>query len=328
MDLDLATRRDVLRLSTGALVSLAPFMVAAADFPSRRIRCIAPFPAGGIVDQVARALSDDIAADLRQPVVIEALPGAGGAIGTQEVAKSEPDGHTWLMATPSHVALPYLQRTSYDPIKHFQAVAVVGNGRAVAVVPTSSPARTMSDFVRLAKSRPGELNYLNAGTGSVAHLSTELLKLNSGISVQGVAYKGLPPGVQDLAAGRLDFGFVSLQVALPMMKAGHLRAIGISTPVREADLPDVPTLEEQGFANSYVPGWYLICVPAATPASVVERINAAVNKTLSSPAVRQRLATAFVTPASPHTPAQSHQLLVSDHLRIGKIIKDANIKAG
>ncbi|HSV36666.1 tripartite tricarboxylate transporter substrate binding protein [Ramlibacter sp. WS9] len=320
-------RRRILQLGASSFVYASPLIATARAFPTKHIRLISPYPAGGAVDQVSRALSDSLAAELRQPVVAEALPGAGGSIGTQVVAKSDADGHTWLMATPSHIATPYLQPTPYDPVRDFKAAAVVGSGRAVAVVPATSSARTMADLIRLAKARPGELNYLNAGNGSVAHMSTELFKLHAKISMQAVLYKGLPPGVQDLAAGRLDFGFVSLQVALPLITAGRLRAIAISTPVRQPDLPEVMTLDEQGFATSYIPGWFMVCVPAATPRLVIDRINAAVNKSVAAADVRKNLATAFVTPALRQTPEQCQSLLLRDHQRIGVIIKEAKIKA-
>jgi tripartite-type tricarboxylate transporter receptor subunit TctC len=183
----------------------------------------------------------------------------------------------------------------------------------------------MAELVRLAKSRPGALNYLNAGNGSATHLGSELFKLTAGISMQGVPYKGLPPGVQDLAAGRLDFGLVSLQLALPLMKAGRLRAIAISTATRQPDLPDVPTFAEQGFSAAVIQSWFLVCVPSATPRAVGARINAAVNKALLKPDVQQKLATAFVAAAKPQTPEQCQAELVTDHQRIGKVIKDANI---
>ena len=318
-------RRQLLRLTPAAALGMVPFTSPAADFPSRRIRFVVPFPAGGIVDIVARALSDDLAADLGQPVVVEALPGAAAAIGTQVVAKADPDGHTWLLATPSHVATPYLQATPYDPVKDFAAVASIGSGVVVAVVPATLQAATMADFVRVARSRPGALNYLNAGNGSATHRGTELLKLTAGISIQAVPYKGLPPGVQDLAAGRLDFGLVSLQLALPMMKAGRLRAIAISTAARQPEWPDVPTFEEQGFGSAVIQSWFMVCVPAATPRAAVARINTAVNKALGRPEVQQKLATAFVSAGRPQTPEQCQAALLADHQRIGKLIKDANI---
>ena len=318
-------RRQVLRIGSAAALCGAPLVGRAADFPSKRIRMIVPFPAGGIVDIVARALSDDLAGDLGQPVIVEAMPGAAAAIGTGVVAKADPDGHTWLLATISHVATPYLQATPYHPVNDFSAVASLGSGVVVAVVPTGLQVSTMADFVCLAKSRPGTLNYLNAGNGSATHLGSELFKLTAGISMQGVPYKGLPPGVLDLAAGRLDFGLVSLQLALPQMKSGRLRAIAISTSTRQPELPDVATFDEQGFSDAVIRSWFLVCVPSATPREVGARINAAVNKALLNSEVQRKLAAAFVSAAKPQTPEQCQAELVADHQRIGKVIKAANI---
>ncbi|MDH4377945.1 MAG: tripartite tricarboxylate transporter substrate binding protein [Ramlibacter sp.] len=318
-------RRQLLRMGSAAAICGAPLSALASEFPSKRIRFVVPFPAAGIVDIVARALSDDLAADLGQPVVVEALPGAAAAIGTQVVAKADPDGHTWLLATISHVATPYLQTTPYHPVNDFSAVASIGSGVVVAVVPASLRVANMLEFVNLAKARPGALNYMHAGNGSATHLGSEVFKTTAGISMQGVPYKGLPPGVQDLAAGRVEFGLVSLQLAQPLMKSGLLRAIAISTPTRQPDLPDVPTFDEQGFGSAVIQSWFLLCVPSATPRAAVLRINTAVNKALLKPDVRQRLASAFVVPEKPQTPEQCQATLVADHQRIGKVIRDAKI---
>jgi tripartite-type tricarboxylate transporter receptor subunit TctC len=318
-------RRQLLRIASASALYGAPLTSFSADFPSKRIRFVVPWPAGGIVDIVARALTDDLAADLGQSVIVEALPGAAAAIGTQIVAKSDPDGHTWLLATISHVATPYLQSTPYHPINDFLAVASIGSGVVVAVVPATLRVSNMLEFVNLAKARPGVLNYMHAGNGSATHLGSEIFKMTAGISMQGVPYKGLPPGVQDLAAGRVEFGLVSLQLVQPLMKSGLLRAIAISTPTRIPDLPDVPTFEEQGFGAAVFKSGFLLCVPSATPRAAGLRINAAVNKALLKPDVRQRLASAFVEPGKPQTPEQCQATLVADHQRIGKVIRDANI---
>lgn len=318
-------RRQLLRIASASALYGAPLTSFSADFPSKRIRFVVPWPAGGIVDIVARALTDDLTADLGQSVIVEALPGAAAAIGTQIVAKADPDGHTWLLATISHVATPYLQSTPYHPINDFSAVASIGSGVVVAVVPATLRVSNMLEFVNLAKARPGVLNYMHAGNGSATHLGSEIFKMTAGISMQGVPYKGLPPGVQDLAAGRVEFGLVSLQLVQPLMKSGLLRAIAISTPTRRPDLPDVPTFEEQGFGAAVLKSGFLLCVPSATPRAAGLRINAAVNKALLKPDVRQRLASAFVEPEKPQTPEQCQATLVADHLRIGKVIRDANI---
>lgn len=318
-------RRQLLRIASASALYGAPLTSFSADFPSKRIRFVVPWPAGGIVDIVARALTDDLAADLGQSVIVEALPGAAAAIGTQIVAKADPDGHTWLLATISHVATPYLQSTPYHPINDFSAVASIGSGVVVAVVPATLRVSNMLEFVNLAKARPGVLNYMHAGNGSATHLGSEIFKMTAGISMQGVPYKGLPPGVQDLAAGRVEFGLVSLQLVQPLMKSGLLRAIAISTPTRRPDLPDVPTFEEQGFGAAVLKSGFLLCVPSATPRAAGLRINAAVNKALLKPDVRQRLASAFVEPEKPQTPEQCQATLIADHLRIGKVIRDANI---
>ncbi|MGD9945847.1 MAG: Bug family tripartite tricarboxylate transporter substrate binding protein [Burkholderiaceae bacterium] len=321
-------RREVLGAVALTLASPHAGTLAATDYPSRRIRIISPFPAGGIVDQAARIVNEFFAAELGQPVIVEALPGAGSAIGTQAVARSEPDGYTCVLAGISHVSAPLLQPTQYHPINDFAAAGLLCYGRTVAVVPADSPVRTLKDLVELAKSKPGALNYLNPGNGTVAHLSTELLKMQAGISMQSVAYKGLPPGMQDLVAGRLDFGAISLPLPLPLIKAGRLRAIGIMTAAREPELPDVMTYTEQGFANAQVLTWYIFAFPAATPKPVLARFNAVINKALADSGIRSRLSAANLSPTPPSTPEQAQALMRDDYARIARLIKDANIQPG
>lgn len=321
----LPTRRRAL-LASAATIVAGSSSAFAADFPSKPIRIVSPFPAGGIVDQIGRILSGFLAGELGQSVIVDALPGAGGAIGTQAVARAEPDGHTWDLATISHIATPLFQPVAYDPIKDFAAASLVGYGRAVAVVPVSSPVKTLKDLVALAKAKPGQLNYLNPGFGSVAHLTTELLKLKAGIVLESVAYKGLPAGVQDLVADRLDFGVVSLPVPLPLVQSGKLRAIGIMGSAREAELPEVMTYEEQGFAGAQILSWTMVAVPAATPKPLVARINTAMAKALADAGVRKQLAAAFITVAPPMAPDQVQSLMVADAGRLAALVKDADIK--
>ncbi len=319
-------RRQALRIGSAAAMAAMSLAARAQDFPHKSIRMVAPFPAGGVVDQVARMISDDLASALGQPVVVEALPGAGGVVGAQAVVRANPDGHTWLLATPNLISAPHLQTTSYDAVKDFAGVAQVARDWSLAVVPSTSTARSLADLIRIAKSKPGALNYLSAGNGSSTHLNTELFMVSAGISMTAVLYKGLPPGMQDMAAGLLDFGITSPQLALPLIKAGKLRAIAVSTTARHPDFPEVMTYEEQGFADALLSGWYMVCVPAGTPRAAQNRINAAVNKVIALPALQQRLANAFLTAAQPSTPEQSQAMLASEYHRFGKVIRDAGIK--
>jgi tripartite-type tricarboxylate transporter receptor subunit TctC len=327
MSIDSLNRRAFLT-ATAVGLSGAAASAAAAGYPERRIRLVVPFPAGGVVDIAARAVSDFLAADLGQPVVVEALPGAGGAIGTQTVAHSPADGYTCVLATISHVAAPQLQPANYDPIKDFAAAGLLAWGKTVAVVPASSPVKSLKDLVELAKARNGQLNYLNPGNGSVAHLATEALKHQAGIDMQSVAYKGLPPGMQDLITGRLDFAVVALPIPTAMIQAGKLRAIGVMLAEREPELPGVMTYEEQGFGGAVVRTWDILALPAATPKPIVDRINNAVNRAVADNGVKQRLMAASIRPASPMQPDQVQRTMQEDYQKIARLIKAANIKPG
>lgn len=319
-------RRQLLRMGSAAAICGAPLSALASEFPSKRIRFVVPFPAAGIVDIVARALSDDLAADLGQPVVVEALPGAAAAIGTQVVAKADPDGHTWLLATISHVATPYLQTTPYHPINDFSAVASIGSGVVVAVVPASLRVSNMLEFVNLAKARPGALNYMHAGNGSATHLGSEVFKTTAGISMQGVPYKGLPPGVQDLLGGRLDLGVVSTVLAASHVKAGRLKAIAVVGLKQYDDLPGVKTMAEQGEVDLEVQSSIPLLGPKDLPDAIVGRLNAAINLALADPTVRARLAGAYIDPM-PMSPRQLGEAMQQEHVRLGKLIQKLGITA-
>jgi tripartite-type tricarboxylate transporter receptor subunit TctC len=324
---DFLNRRGFIA-ATGAALTGAASNVLAAEYPEKRIRIVVPFPAGGIVDLVARAAQEFLAADLGQPLIIDALPGAGGAIGTQTVARSAADGYTCVLASISHVAAPQLQPASYHPVNDFAAAGLLAWGKTVAVVPASSPVKNLKDLVALAKERKGALNYLNPGNGSVAHLATEALKKQAGIDMQSVSYKGLPPAMQDLITERLDFGVVGLPLPTAMIKAGKLRAIGVMLPEREPEFPDVMTYDEQGFGGAVVRSWYILAFPAGTPRPILDRVNAAVNRAVADAGVRQRDAAASLLPASPMQPDQIQRTMQDDYQRIARLIKEANIKPG
>lgn len=299
---------------------------AADKFPSKRIRLISPYTAGGIVDVAARTFTDYAAADLGQPIVVENMPGAGGAIGTTHVARSEPDGYTCVLATTGHIANALLGAKTYDPLKDFVAASLVAYGSTMAVVPGTSNINSLKDLVAAAKAQPGKLNYLSAGNGGFAHLATELFKSKTGTDIVGVTYKGLPPGVQDLAAGRLDVGLVSTGLAVSLIKSSRLKAIATMAPSRERELPDVPTFDEQGFGSSVLSSWFILAFPAATPKPVIDRVNAVLNKALADEEVKRRMASAYIIPAPPASPEQAQNVLRDDYAKIAQVIKDANIK--
>lgn len=317
------TRRAAL---AGAAI-LATSGARAQAFPAKPPRFVIPFPAGGIVDVVGRAVGEKMAGLLGQPVIADNRPGGNAAIATDIVAKAPADGHTWLLATISHVVTPHLQKVEYDPIGDFAGVAYLCNVPAIAVVPANSPFKSMAEVIARAKAEPGKLTYLSPGAGTSMHLNMEMVKVRTGAAVAPVPYRGLPPGIPDLLEGRLDFGLLPPVLASSHIRAGKLRALAVAANQRMKDVPDVPTFAEAGLADAVVESWYLILVPAKTPADVISRIHTAATQALKDAEVLKKLDTAgAVPPPAPLSPADVDALLKRELPRYGELVKTAGIK--
>lgn len=300
----------------------------AQAFPSRPPRFVIPFPAGGIVDVVGRAVGEKLAGLLGQQVIADNRTGANGAIATDIVAKAPADGYTWLLATISHVVTPHLQKVEYDPIGDFAGVAYLCNVPAIAVVPAASPFKSMADVIAKAKAEPGKLTYLSPGVGTSMHLNMEMVRVRTGAAVAGVPYRGLPPGIPDLLEGRLDFGLLPPVLAGSHIRAGKLRPLAVAASQRLKSVPDVPTFAEAGLADSVVESWYTILVPAKTPKDIITRIHAATVEALKDEAVQTKLETAgAMLPPQPLSPADVDALLKRELPRYGELVKAAGIKA-
>jgi tripartite-type tricarboxylate transporter receptor subunit TctC len=271
----------------GAFFSLP--VVQAQSFPSKPLRIVVPFPAGGIVDLMARAISDRLSASLGQPVLVEARPGANSSLGTEFVAKSDPDGHTLILATISLASYPALAKAAWHPSKDFAGIAQLGHVANIALVPATLPLKSLRDLVDAAKAQPGKINYVNAGAGTSQTLTIELFKRNTGIDMVGIGYKGYPPAIPDLINGQIQFAFVPFGVAAPQLRAGKLRGIAIAAPARSKQFPELPTMAEAGFGDSQVISWYLLMAPAATPRAIVARLNLETNRLLADSEVAGRI---------------------------------------
>jgi tripartite-type tricarboxylate transporter receptor subunit TctC len=314
------------RLAIGVAATLlmtTPGARAESGYPNRPIHIIVPYPAGGIVDIVARGVTDQIGHDTGQPIVVEARPGANADIGIADAARSAPDGYTWLVTGPAVLVNPSLYKDAgWDPLKDFKCVGVAVWNQSVALVPPSMPVKTMGEFVDLARAKPDQFNFGNPGTGSSIDLSAQKLFQVAGIKLTNVGYKGQPPALLDLMSNLMHFEIVSLALALPHIKEGTVKPLAVFTEKRVPDLPDVPTIAEAGFAQAaYVP-WYGIYVPSATPDAVVEKIHAAINKSLENPEVRRRLAVADI-PGKPMSLADLDALMRTDTERLTKVAKAA-----
>jgi len=307
------------------LLGGAPCADAASNYPDRPIHIIVPYPPGGIVDIVARAVTEQVGRDWRQPVVVEAKPGANSNIGTALVARSDPDGYTWLVTGPAVLVNPVLYKDAgWDAMQNFKCVGLAVWNQSVAVVNPALPAMTLGEFVAYARSRPGQLNFGNPGTGSSIDLTARKLFQVAGIELANIGYKGQPQALVDLMTNRMNFEIVSLALALPHIKDGSVKPLAVFTEKRVADLPDVPTIAEAGYPDAaYVP-WYGIYVPSSTPDALVETIHAAVNKALQNPDVQRELSVADI-PGQPMPLGDLAALMKADHDKLTSVVKASGI---
>ena len=308
----------------GAMLLSAANAQAQSNYPSRAIHIIVPYPAGGIVDMVARAVTEQVGRDFKQSIVVEAKPGANSNIGTAVVARSDPDGYTWLVTGPAVLVNPSLYKDAGWEVKNFRCVGLAVWNQSVALVHPSMPANTIAEFVELARAKPSEFNFGNPGTGSSIDLSAQKLFQVANIKLTNVGYKGQPPALIDLMTNLMHFEIVSLELALPHIKAGSVKPLAVFTDKRVADLPDVPTIAEAGFAEAaYVP-WYGIYVPAATPDALAEKINAAINKALQNPDVQRQLSIANI-PGKPMRLDELAGLMKADQEKLTTVVSTAGM---
>ncbi len=270
------------------------FMVGAAagqpDYPTHPIRLIVPFAPGASTDSQARILAEYLGRALGQQVIVVNIGGAGGTIGFNQAAKAAPDGYTLVTATPSLAINPYIQKdVGYDPIKDFEPIVLAATSPIVLVVPKESKIKSVQDVIDLAKAKPGEIRYGSAGIGSATHLSSALFAAMTDVNLVHVPYRGAGPAIIDLLAGRLDLQFESAPSILAHVRSGALRGIAVGTLKRSSIFPELPTIADtvSGYEAS---SWFGLLAPAKTPRAVVDKINAAVNKALTDPAVQKQMA--------------------------------------
>jgi tripartite-type tricarboxylate transporter receptor subunit TctC len=314
------------------LALLAAALCAAAlpalsqGFPTRPVKIIVPFPAGGPTDVLTRVLAEKMGAQLGQPVVVENKPGAGGAIGADFVAKSANDGYTLVMATAStHSIGPYLGKLPYDPVKDFTPIVWVGNATNVLVVSNNVPAANVKELIDLARKDPGRLNYATSGIGTISHLTSELFASMAGVKLTHVPYKGTQQSIPDLMSGQVAILFDNIMTAMPNVKAGKVKALGISSPKRSPLVPDLPTVAEAGLPGFQSVVWFGLLGPANTPKAVVERMNAEMNKALLLPDTQARFVQMGFEPAGGSS-ADFAQTIDRDAQKWSKVIKDAGVK--
>ena len=306
---------------------LAAFSGLAGAQSIQPIKLIVPFATGGPTDIAARIIAPRLSASLGRPVVVENKVGATGAIGAEFVAKAAPDGNTILFGTSSIMgANPAMTpKLPYDPIKDFSPVGLVATIENVLVVHPSVPANNVQELIRYAKANPGKLNYGSSGLGSTYHLGAELFASQTGISLTHVPYKGQGPAAQDLLAGHLQLMFDSFNSASPNIKSGRVRALGIASSKRHADLPDLPTIQEQGVNGYLTTIWVAFYLPAKTPQAIVDKQSAELIKVLQNPDVKESFAKLGMQSAS-NTPDELGVLTKTELAKWTKVVKEANIK--
>lgn len=296
------------------------------NWPSKVIRIILPFSAGGINDVIIRIVAAKTSAALGQTIIVESKTGASGVIGTDAVVKSPPDGYTWLASSfPLAVTPALFASPPFDPVKDLRAAAMIATAPNVLVVSSALPVNTVRELVAFAKAAPAPLTYAVPGVGSSAHIGTEVFSRLAGFPVTQVLYKGAPPALVDVLAGRVTFMLASVGVVLPHIKSGKLKALAVMDSKRSAFLPEVPSIAEAGYPGAPVVPWFAVHVPAATPEPIVQRINREIVHALADPEVRATLEKAGATPAPPSTPAEIDKQMQSEVARWQEVAKQINL---
>jgi tripartite-type tricarboxylate transporter receptor subunit TctC len=313
-------------LATACLIAGLSQPAAGEDFPSRTLHLVVPFPAGGGSDIVGRILAQKLGELSAQQVVVENRAGAGGSIGTEFVVKSPPDGYTILLASTSEIAVnPSIYKLAYDPAKDLIPVALIASTPMVVVTSPSFPARNVADLVKYARSRSDDLNVGSAGNGSFTHLAGEYFRSMNGLKWTHVPYKGAPPALGDLAGGRIQVMFSTLPAAMSMIKSNLIKPIAISAQARDANLPDVPTMQESGITGYDVQYWYGVFVPAGTPKEIVAKLADTIAQSLKSTEVVDGLAKQGARTGA-MTQAQFADYVRVENDKWAKVVKESGAK--
>ncbi len=322
-----------MRKSIGIFVMLSALLVYGAtalaqqNFPTKPVRLLIPYAAGGAVDILGRTLGDELSKRWGQPVIIENRTGAGGTIASQVVAKSDPDGYTLVIVASGHSINPYLyKKLPYDTFKDFTPISLLGSSPNMMMVAATSPFKTVADVIAAARAKPGSLSYGQSGIGTSTHLAGELFKSMAKVDISTVSYKGGAPIINDLLGGHLPLSFNNIPESISQIRAGTLRPLGVTSAKRAAVLPDVPTIAESGVPGYDTAVWWGMLGPGKMPADLAAKISKDCAAALNSPAVKQRLDNLGATVAGT-TPAEFDKYIRAEYQKWGPIIKAAGIKA-
>ncbi|UST56138.1 tripartite tricarboxylate transporter substrate binding protein (plasmid) [Comamonadaceae bacterium OTU4NAUVB1] len=313
-------------IATGSLLGTAPAL-AQANYPSRPIRLVVPFPAGGGTDLIAREVANKVATSNGWSIVIDNKPGSGGNLGVDAAAKAAADGYTLVLGQTSNLAInPTLYpKLPYDPQKDLSPVTLVATAPLVLVVAADSPYKTLADVIAAAKAKPETLNYASSGSGTVAHLATELLQKTAGVKFTHVPYKGAAQGSTDLIGGQIQMYMSSVPTLIGYIRSGKMRPIAVTSAQRTTDLPAVPTVAESGYKGFEAVTWFGIAGPDGLPPDVVSKLNAAFNQAVQDPEVKKKLASQGAESLG-GTPERFATLIRDDIVRWGKVVKESGAK--
>ena len=317
-----------MRSALAICLSLCALGASAQVYPVKPVRMIVPYAPGGTADMLARAVGQKLTASLGQQVIVDHRPGASGMIGADAAAKAAPDGYTLLMAYTAEIAIMpgLMKKMAYDAQRDLAPVTLAAITPMVLVVHPSLPSRTVKDFVALARSRPRELPYASAGSGSPAHLAFEWMQRAANISMTHVPYKGAAPALIDLLGGHVVIYFSGMPPAMPHVRSGKLRALAVSTGKRSPAATDIPTVAEAGIPGFDVPTWFGVLVPAATPREIVTRLNGAIAQALTAPDVREQMAREGAE-TSPTSAEAFGEFIRAETVKFAKIIKESGATA-
>lgn len=314
------------RLLAGLSLFLLPTLASAEDFPTKPIKLIVPFPAGGPNDIIARVVGQRMSEITKQPIIIDNRGGQGGVLGTDAVAKAAPDGYTiGIVSASSLVINPTMERVPYNVNTDFAPITLVTTVPEMLVVASNVPAKTMDELIALAKAQPGKLNFASAGVGGLPHLAGELLKLTANIDIVHIPYRGAAPAINDLLGQQVQMAFLDLPVILPHIKAGTLRPIALGAPERAPTAPDVPTTAEVGMPDLLIQNWYGMIAPGGTPENIVNLLNAVTNQAMDDPQVKQKLADQGLTVAGDR-PKHFREYIASEAQKWARVIKAAKLE--
>jgi tripartite-type tricarboxylate transporter receptor subunit TctC len=317
--------RFSVRLAAALLAGALSSAAFAQSYPAKPIRLVVPLAPGGGGDLIARMIAQKISEPLGQTVIVDNRPGGSTIIGTEIVARAQPDGYTLVMATSSHGINPALYKLPFDPVKDFTGVCLFATAPMMLTVHPNVPAKNVRELIAVAKANPGKLNYASSGTASIPHLAGELFNLSAGVKTVHIPYKGSGPALTDLLGGQVDMMFASPVPTIPHVKSGRLRAIAVASPQRSRAMPELPTIAESGLPGFEAGSFYIVLGPAHMPAAIVSKLNEEMNKAAQLADVRERLSGEAAVVVG-GTPQQATAFLEAEIARWNKVVKAAGIK--